>query len=383
MKKQSLSIFTVAALMSATVALSSCKDDPDPIKEKGAAELEGSISDARTLSADTVYNLTGPLIVEQGGKLTIPAGTTIEASAGYPSYILVAQGAQIFVNGTAENPVTMTSGKSVKDAMDWGGLIINGYAPLSGTVGTRTAEINADYVYGGSKANDNSGSITYLKLEYTGAKNTADVEHNGLTLNAVGSATKIENVFVNACGDDGIEFFGGSVSVTNLLCVNTDDDMFDMTDGWNGTLKNAYGIWEQGFASSESDPSGVEADGNMDGLTPDVSGQSNFTIQNMTIVNNGVDMNNVIKVRRGATATIVNALVTGSGTVKSSGFVVDMSDSKGNGATASNISITNTMSNAVTAQKITDGTFPNVVVNPATANTGCDKGLFSWTGYQF
>ena len=119
--------------------------------------------------------------------------------------------------------------------------------------------------------------------------------------------------------DDAIEFFGGTVNVTNLLAVNPDDDMFDFTQGYKGTLSNCYGIWEDGYTSTEEDPRGVEADGNLDGNGVDHVGQSDFIIDGMTIVNNTVDgntttgqknaMDDVIKVRRGATATIKNTLV--------------------------------------------------------------------------
>ncbi|MDR1698646.1 MAG: hypothetical protein LBR75_02325, partial [Prevotellaceae bacterium] len=301
----------------------------------------------------------------------------------FSNYILVLQGGKIFVNGTKEKPVTMTSGSSSPKSKDWGGLIINGKAPLADGK-TRSTEINTLYPYGGNDEMDNSGVITYLKLEYTGANNGDNVEHNGLTLNAVGRGTTIENIFVPNGGDDGIEFFGGSVNVKNLLVVNSDDDMFDVTDGWNGTLENCYGVWENNFTSSETDPSGVEADGNMDGKFPEATKMSNFTIKDMTIVNNGVEMNNVLKVRRGAVANIVNAVVKGNGTVKSSGAVIDMTDGAGNGNTASKISISNELTTPVAEYKFGTDVFPNVKVEAG--NTGCQNpaaAFTSWTGYQF
>jgi len=90
--------------------------------------------------------------------------------------------------------------------------VINGRAPLAGNT-TGSTEINAAYIYGGNIPADNSGSITYLKLEFTGAKSSADVEHNGLTLNGVGNGTIIENIYIIEGADDAIEFFGGTVNV--------------------------------------------------------------------------------------------------------------------------------------------------------------------------
>lgn len=77
---------------------------------------------------------------------------------------------------------------------------------------------------------------------------------NGLTLNAVGNGTKIENVVVRESADDAIEFFGGTVNVTNFVSINADDDMFDFTEGYSGTLKNAYGIWDENHSSTGEGP---------------------------------------------------------------------------------------------------------------------------------
>src|SRR5690554_5435307 len=279
MKKVLFGFLMFAAMMTPLV-LTSCDDDAEEkeVPKEEEKELVGTITEARTLEATVEYLLTGPVIVQDGGTLNIPAGTVIKAEKGFDKYILVLRGGKINVNGTAVAPVTITADTDDAKQGHWGGLIINGKAPLSG--GTEgTTEINADYKYGGTNVSDNSGSITYLKLEYTGARSDADVEHNGLTLNGVGNGTKIENVFIPYGADDGIEFFGGSVNVKNLLVVNSDDDMFDFTQGYSGTLENAYGIWEPGFVSSESDPRGIEADGNLDGNNPTQTGQSNFTVK--------------------------------------------------------------------------------------------------------
>lgn len=382
------------AVMLAPVVLTSCGDD-DPengddrelvhkLAEEGV--LLGKLKDKLELKAGTEYALTGSFIVEENGELHIPAGTVIKANEGFGNYILVLQGGKIFVNGTAQAPVTMTANKANAAQGHWGGLIINGRAPLAGGT-TGTTEINTDYKYGGTNVADNSGSITYLKLEYTGARSNADVEHNGLTLNGVGNGTTIENIFIPNGADDGIEFFGGSVNVKNLLVVNSDDDMFDFTQGYTGTLENAYGIWESDYSSTESDPRGVEADGNMDGNFPDHTGQSDFTIKNMTIELKLAALNDkehpdfkkktmqdVIIIRRGAKATIENALVKGSGTAQD---VIDLNGA--NAATA--ISLTNQLT-SVTDKLINPETgLTNVKIEDG--NTGCSTGIFSWTGYQF
>lgn len=376
--------FLMFATMMTPLVLTSCDDDAEEkeVPKEEEKELVGTITEDRTLDATVEYLLTGPVIVQDGGTLNIPAGTVIKAEKGFDKYILVLRGGKINVNGTAVAPVTITADTDDAKQGHWGGLIINGKAPLSG--GTEgTTEINADHKYGGTNVSDNSGTITYLKLEYTGARSDADVEHNGLTLNGVGNGTKIENVYIPYGADDAIEFFGGSVNVKNFLAVDPDDDMFDFTQGYSGTLENAYGIWQTGYVSTESDPRGIEADGNLDGNNPTQTGQSNFTVKNMTIdlrlapsTAEGNYMHDVIKVRRGAKATIENALVIGQGQAKD---LIDMNDSKGNGDPGTTISITNKLTTAINGEEV-NGT---AIVTKAEANTGCSNDIFNWTGYEF
>ena len=347
--------------------------------------LSGTLTGEQTLESKE-YILNGTVIVADGGRLNIPAGTTIKAREGFSSYLLVAQGGKLYADGTADKPVIFTANTTSPVSGYWGGIIINGKAPISGQNADKSdtglTEIDNSFKYGGNVDDDNSGSLTYVQICYAGARSTADIEHNGLTLNGVGSGTKIENIYVLESADDAIEFFGGTVNVTNLLAVNPDDDMFDFTQGYSGTLKNCYGVWENGYTSTEADPRGIEADGNLDGLYPTHLRQSDFRVENMTIVNNAADkadnvdrMQDVIKIRRGAKAAIVNALVKGTG---GSIDLIDMSDSKGAGNADSSVSITNSLN--LTGKKL-NGTL-NTFAEPA-GNTGTDVSLFTWTGCNF
>lgn len=364
------------------------KPDPKPDPNSKTENLSGSITGTKKLDSKKEYFLTGSLIVEKGGTLEIPAGMTIKARKGFSNYILVLAGGKININGTKDKPVTITADKKNPGEGYWGGLIINGnakltYDPKKKQYSTGATEINSAYLYGGTKDNDSSGSITYLKLMYTGARSSGKVEHNGLTLNGVGNGTKIENVYVYEPADDGIEFFGGSVNVKNLLVVNSDDDMFDITQGWSGTLDNCYGIWEKGYKSSEGDPRGVEADGNLDGKLGNHTNQSDFTIKNMTIdlqldpsTGKGLFMHDVVKVRRGAKGNITNALVKGAGQAKD---LVDLKDGRGNANPSTVVNITNSLSTALSGKKI-NGTGK---VTVKAGNTGAKKSVFGWTGYKF
>ena len=384
MKRRFLYAMAFAAIAS-TVSLTSCSDDENTTGGGDSSQAEtlvGTVSGTLTLDASKEYRLTGTLIVPDGATLNIPAGTTIKADEGFDKYILVAQGGTINARGTADNPIVFTANSDNASAGYWGGLIVNGRAPISGSTEgqTGTTEVDNQYVYGGSNTTDNSGVIEYVQLLYTGARSSSSIEHNGLTLNGVGSGTTIRNIYISEDADDAIEFFGGSVSVTNLLAVNCDDDMFDFTQGYCGTLTNCYGVWESGFTSTEEDPRGVEADGNLDGDGPDHTPQADFTIDGMTIVNNSATqaMQDAIKVRRGATAHISNALVMGTGEVQN---LIDLTDSKGDATTATEISVTNNAGNISSDLVNHNEQYDNVeIVN---GNTGADNTVFGWTGYQF
>jgi hypothetical protein len=414
-KMKFVTSMALVAMAAAAFALTACNNNDDTSEGSQNVVVDGvlpyKINQHVALPKDT-YTLNGQLIVEAGGVLEIAAGTKIEATYGFGSYILVLQGGKIKVMGTADEPVVMTADIADAKPGHWGGLIINGKAKISGSDNaspkTGSTEISSQYPYGGNNNADDSGEIHFLVLEYTGAKSTADVEHNGLTLNAVGSTTEINDLFVINGADDGIEFFGGAVDVTNLLVVNSDDDMFDFTMGYSGELKNAYGIWEAGYSTGEGDPRGIEADGNHDGLYPNDAPQSNFRVTNVTFdlrvpymakpsaddagatANyQKVSMDDVVKVRRGATATIMNALVLGTTHVED---LVDLTDNvtlPGDNAPTPQNANTNTK---IEIRSLLDPAADRAL-NPASGysqvnvenstNTGCDKSVFDWTGYEF
>ena len=386
MRKLFLTAMAFSAMMS-VMTLTSCSDDENNNGGGGTditetVELAGTIEGTMTLDASKEYHLTGTVIVPEGATLEIPAGTTIRAAQGFDKYILVAQGGKINARGTADRPIIFTADSESATSGYWGGLIINGRAPISGDAAGQTAatEIDNNQPYGGTDAADNSGVIEYVQLLYTGARSSADIEHNGLTLNAVGNGTTVNNIYIAEGADDAIEFFGGTVNVSNLLAVNCDDDMFDFTQGYSGTLSNCYGVWESGFTSTEEDPRGVEADGNLDGNGPDHTPQANFHIDGMTIANysSSQSMQDAIKIRRGATAHISNALVAGSGAIEN---LIDLTDSKGDATTATEISVTNNATQLTDDLVHSNETYPGVQIE--SGNTGADASAFAWTGYQF
>ena len=319
MKTTFTKLFGILAISAAF--LTSCSSD-DSGKQEGPTstfipnplEFKGTINDGEViLDASVVYKLTGKIQVNSGATLTIPAGTRIEGTGGTASYIAVAQGGKINVNGTAAKPVIMTSGLAVKAAGNWGGLVICGKAPInrvSGGASSAQSEV-ADLTYGGTVNNDNSGSITYLVVEYAGAAFNNDKEFNGVSLFGVGSGTVFQNVQAIHGADDGFEFFGGSVNTSNLISIGNEDDQFDWTEGWNGTNTNWYGKISFGKGNR-----GIEADNFEFGFafTP----ISNPSITNITLIGPGSTAdatiyaeNQAFKFRRGTKSIVSNAFLSG------------------------------------------------------------------------
>jgi hypothetical protein len=238
------------------------------------AELGGqTITSETELSAGTEYTLDGELVIEEGGSLTIPAGTVITAKGGTTSYIAVAQGGKIFIEGTADAPVVMTSDQ--KEPGSWGGLVICGKAPVNTGAGGLSEVANLPY--GGDVANDNSGSIEYLRVEYTGYIYTGEKQFNGVSFFGVGSGTTVDYLVSYNGNDDGIEFFGGTVNASHLVSYGSMDDGIDFADGWSGTGEN--------WIAMNSAKSGIEGSNN--GTNGDATPLTSATISNITVYGMG------------------------------------------------------------------------------------------------
>jgi hypothetical protein len=247
MKKSVSKILNIVAFSLAIVSFTNCgSEEPSIIIEEPASEvignlnsgiMNGNLDEDYTLNSNQIYNLNGSFIVESGATLTIPAGTTIQALNGGTSvYIAVLKGAKINIEGTESRPVNMSS--AAGDSGDWGGLTICGDA--STTAGANAEAEVGGFIYGGSNDADNSGAINYLIIKGTGAQINSESQYNGISFYGVGSGTTISNIAVINGSDDGVEFFGGTVSATNLFLENNEDDSVDWTEGWNGTITNTY-----------------------------------------------------------------------------------------------------------------------------------------------
>jgi hypothetical protein len=187
-----------------------------------------------------------------GPTLTIEAGNTI-AFTDSGDYLLITRGSQIMANGSPTAPITFTgftdavsNTAGAYDVQLWGGIVINGNAITNNCTDAQRAsdtchvesEGRPSY-YGGDDNADSSGVLRYVVVKHPGFEVAPGDELNGITFNAVGSGTVVENVEVYSSYDDGMEFFGGAVNVTNYVALYVRDDSIDFSDGYVGTIDNA------------------------------------------------------------------------------------------------------------------------------------------------
>tara|TARA_R110000868_G_scaffold268561_1_gene527761 strand:+ start:8309 stop:9619 length:1311 start_codon:yes stop_codon:yes gene_type:complete len=270
-------------------------------------QLSGEITSDITLTSSNCYELVGGVSVLDGVTITIEAGTRIiagQTTDGIYSYLLINQGAKIMAEGTATQPIIITSNKSTPNPGDWGGLIIAGKAPINRGA-TATAEV-ANITYGGTVADDNSGIVRYMRLEYTGGRINADSEYNGVSLYGVGNGTTLEYIQTYLGNDDGIEFYGGTVDLKYAVSTGAQDDSFDWTDGWVGRGQ----FWVAQQTTLEGDK-GIEAD-NLSS-TPDAVPFSFPTLSNITLLGaeDGDGENKGIEFRAGTKVAAYNMIIKG------------------------------------------------------------------------
>ena len=292
MKKEKIRTLVLVCLMGISVfavLFTACKppcdeNDPNsdcyiPPVETGYADLTDEIKGVRTLSADTVYTLKGFVYVLDGATLTIPAGTLIKGEKSSKATLVIERGGKIMAQGTKEKPIVFTSAqpKGQRNYGDWGGIIICGKAKVNVPGGEARIEGGPRSFYGGNNDGDNSGTMTFCRIEFSGVEYQTDNEINGLTMGGVGNGTTIHHIQVSYCGDDSYEWFGGSVNCKYLVAFRGWDDEFDTDNGYSGKLQFLVGMRDKNVAD-QSKSNGFESDN-------DASGSDNEPVTSPTFSN--------------------------------------------------------------------------------------------------
>ena len=291
MKKQ-----MILAMMASVAILAACSDDdngsgnpgpgpaPSGVYETGLVfgEKEGSDSvyyigngdkhfpapkGDYVLNASRKYKLRGWVYIEDGSTITIPAGTVIRGDKQTQAALIIERGGQIFARGTASKPIVFTSEEAPGNRRpgDWGGLILCGRA--SNNKGEQQIEGGPRSYHGGGSNpvdTDNSGVLSYVRVEFAGFPFQTDKEINGITFGSVGSGTTVDHLQVSYSNDDSFEWFGGSVGCKYLVAYHGWDDDFDTDNGFSGNLQFLLGVRDPRIAD-KSLSNGFESDNNSDG----------------------------------------------------------------------------------------------------------------------
>lgn len=309
--KKNWKFATMALIAGVSLFATSCSSDEDPVNNPGDGGedtyvLDSDITENVTLETGKTYTLNGGVHVKSGATLTIQPGVTIVAQHDETvDYILIEQGAKIDAQGTAAQPIVMTSEK--KEAGAWGGLHICGYAHTNN--GSGKSEIG-NAPYGGNNDADNSGTLKYIRLEYTGYAFDEEHEANGVSFYGVGNGTTVEHLQAYQGSDDGFEFFGGSVNVKYMVVTSCSDDSFDWTEGWNGKAQFLVAYQEGESSLGYACDCLMECDNN--GTNNAATPVAHPTIANATLIGNGGDAQGV-RLRAGTQVELYNTIITGKG----------------------------------------------------------------------
>jgi hypothetical protein len=310
------SLVLAAALMTQVAPLSSDQSAPRNIPgiDKPVIVVTGEVTGTENWTNNFYYVLRGAVFVRDGATLNIQAGTRVIGESGSVGTLIVLRGGRLNALGTAAEPIVFTSDQPVGSRArgDWGGIIINGRAPLNVEGGEGLGEADTG-VYGGDDPNDNSGSMRYVRVEFAGTEFSPDNELNGIAFQGVGRGGSYEYLQVHMNRDDAFEWFGGTADIKYAIASNAGDDSFDWTFGWTGRAQ-----FVAVHQRSDDADWAIEADNNEfnNNLLP----RSNPQIYNMTICGDpdrdeGAESVRAVLFRRGTAVTFRNFLIAGSKTL--------------------------------------------------------------------
>jgi len=296
--------------------------------------LQGRINADTILRKANTYILKGLVYMVGNHTMTIEAGTTIKGSfsGADVAALIITRGSKISAIGTASEPIVFTSASPNPQSGDWGGIIILGKAPVNtafnGITGLIQVEGGIDNAngdgLGGSGdavapaaiANDNSGTLQYVRIEFAGYAFQPDKEINSLTMAGVGSGTTIDHVEVVYAKDDAFEWFGGTVNCKYLIAYKTQDDDFDTDNGYSGKVQFGL-IIRDSLIADISNSEAFESDNNASGTTTGPKTTAIFS--NITAIGPRATLANVgsslfrggTHIRRNTGISIFNSIIMG------------------------------------------------------------------------
>lgn len=386
----------LALAMSLGLVIASCSssDDPTPAPTPATGEITGPITKDITYAYGN-YTLKGIVKINSGVTVTFDAGSTITIDkATGDNALVVLNGGKLIINGTADKPVVFTEKSKVPGS--WGGIIMYGDAPAKVAGGglTSTSEDGNNISYGSATPNaaHNGGSLTYVRVEYAGSK-LADgqKENNAFTFYSVGSGTTLDHLVAYKGADDGFEFFGGTVSMTNAISYGNYDDAFDWQDGWQGQNNSNWYAYQTGKGNYGME---IEASLNDNAFYPVVK---NITLKKEagTVPENADDQVDAFQFKREGNGEYSNIVVDGYGNYTNAGgttykgsvcSILENATTNAHQVNTSKIKLLNIKISNTTNIVPTPGTnltftvaFPTGTFTPSSAATGASLTNGAWS----
>lgn len=247
----------------------------------GNGEQEFVFTGNQTLKKG-IYHLKGWVYVRDGAQLTIEPGTIIKGDKETKAALIVERGGKLIAKGTAAEPIVFTSEQAAGSRRpgDWGGLILCGRAK-NNQGNDMQIEGGPRSHHGGTNDADNSGVLSYVRVEFAGFPFEKDKEINGITFGSVGSGTQVDHLQVSYSNDDSYEWFGGTVNCKYLVAFNGWDDEFDTDNGFSGKVQFCLSVRDPHIADI-SQSNGFESDNCADGATVDPFTTATFS--NVTFI---------------------------------------------------------------------------------------------------
>ena len=196
-----------------------------------------------TLRSDTLYYLQHQLFVRDGATLTVEPGTILQAW-GRNAAIIVEPGGRLVAEGTPEAVVVLTCSQPVgrREPGCWAGLRILGKAPVTRLEGVAPGVLPAGRpVYGGGDAEDSSGVLRYVRVEFAGAGGgEPQAAGPALGLYGAGSGTVLDHVQAHASLGDGFAFHGGTAECSHCVASASGHAGLSWERGWRGGASHLY-----------------------------------------------------------------------------------------------------------------------------------------------
>ena len=262
-------------------------------------KISGRVNKNLTLTKDQKWMMDSVVSVDQGATLTIEPGTTVYfrtfSNADRLSLLSIMRGAKIIANGTRAEPIVFTSDRVLSGNAargDWGGVLVHGAAPSN----AGSTVLRDGFRYGGTSAGDNSGTLRFIRIEYSGKQ-----AFHSLHLFGVGSGTIVEYIQSYESYNNAFRVRGGRVSLKYIAGIQHGGYGIWADEGWQGN--GQFWLFQTGIKATLipvnywNQARSVEF--RNDDSFFDKQPRTTFRVSNVTLIGNGYETSGDFGTRRG------------------------------------------------------------------------------------